>query len=97
MTIVDLNVLMCATNAATQATAIVEGWLARPNVTVPGPTPRHDSVMADLLTITGAGGNLVSDAHLAALAVEHGAELWSFDHDFARFPGLKWRHPGSDR
>jgi hypothetical protein len=75
----------------------VEAWLAQPNVTVPGPTPRHDSVMADLLTITGTGGSLVSDAHLATLALEHGAELWSFDHDFARFPGLKWKQPGSDQ
>jgi predicted nucleic acid-binding protein len=41
----------------------------------------------------GTGGNLTSDAHLAALAIEHGAELCSSDHDFARFPGLKWRNP----
>jgi len=41
----------------------------------------------------GTGGNLTSDAHLAALAIEHGAELCSSDHDFARFLGLKWRNP----
>jgi predicted nucleic acid-binding protein len=41
----------------------------------------------------GTGGNLTSDGHLAALAIEHGAELYSCDSDFARFPGLKWRNP----
>lgn len=80
-----------------QATGFVERWLERPNVTVPGPTARHYAIMTELLAGTGAGGNLVSDAHLAALAIEHGAELWSFDNDFSRFPGLRWRRPGSDR
>ncbi len=79
------------------ATTIVEQWLTRPNVTVPSPTTRHYAIMAELLDVTGVGGNLVSDAHLGALAIEHGAELWSFDNDFDRFPGLRWRRPGSDR
>jgi hypothetical protein len=47
----------------------------------------------DLLLPIGTGGNLTSDAHLAALAIEHGAELCSLDSDFARFPGLNWRNP----
>jgi predicted nucleic acid-binding protein len=46
-----------------------------------------------LLSPIGTGGNLTSDAHLAALALEHGAELYSYDHDFLRFPGVKWRNP----
>jgi toxin-antitoxin system PIN domain toxin len=76
-----------------QATSIVMTWLGRPNVSVPAPTPRHYGVLAELLEATGVGGNLVSDAHLGALAVEHGAELWSYDADFSRFPGVRWRHP----
>lgn len=70
------------------ALAIVAAWLERANVAVPQPTARHYAVMGDLLAATGTGGNLVSDAHLAALAIEHGAELWSYDTDFLRFPGL---------
>jgi toxin-antitoxin system PIN domain toxin len=72
---------------------VVTGWLSRPNVVVPGPTRRHFDILGELLAALGTAGNLVSDAHLAALAVEHGAELCSYDHDFARFPGLDWRLP----
>lgn len=70
------------------AVQIVRTWLTRPNVTAPHPTARHYDLIAELLDATGVGGNLVSDAHLAALAIEHGAELVTFDSDFARFPGL---------
>ncbi len=80
---------------AAAAVQIVEGWLARANVTVLAPTERHYAVLLELLEATGVGGNLVSDAHLGALAIEHGAELWSFDNDFERFPGVVWRRPGS--
>lgn len=72
---------------------IIRTWLARPNVTVPQPTDRHFDLLEELLDATGVGGNLVSDAHLAALAIEHGAELVSYDTDFARFPGLIWQRP----
>lgn len=75
------------------ATDVVKGWLARPNVTVPVPTARHYDVMAELLAPLGAGGNLVADAHLAALAREHGAELCSFDRDLGRFAGVRWVEP----
>ena len=57
------------------------------------PTVRHRIVLRDLLERTGAAGNLTSDAHLAALALEHGATICSFDTDFARFPGLRWTSP----
>jgi uncharacterized protein len=50
-------------------------------------------VLRDLLGRTGTGGNLVSDAHLAALAIEHGAEFCSADRDLGRFPGLRWSNP----
>lgn len=70
------------------AISIIETWLRRSNVIVPQPTSRHYIVLRELLEATGVGGNLVSDAHLAALAIEHGAELCSYDSDFGRFPGL---------
>jgi toxin-antitoxin system PIN domain toxin len=72
---------------------IVDGWLARPNVTVVHPTDRHAAVLRELLAPLGTAGNLVSDAHLAALAIEHGAELCSSDADFSRFSGVRWTDP----
>jgi toxin-antitoxin system PIN domain toxin len=78
---------------AATALDIVESWLAQPSVTVIEPTKQHLRVLRDLLAPFGTGGNLTSDAHLAALAIEHGAELCSADADFARFPRLRWRNP----
>lgn len=75
---------------------VVHAWYARANVTAPGPTSRHFGVLEELLGPLGTGGNLVSDAHLAALAIEHGAELCSFDRDFSRFSGLRWVEPGAE-
>ena len=71
----------------------VRAWLAQPVAVVLEPTSRHVDVLAGLLAETGSAGNLVSDAHLAALAVEHDAVLVSFDTDFARFRGLRWEMP----
>ena len=79
--------------AAEAALDYVDRWLALPVTTVVDPTPRHASVLRDLLGRTGTGGNLVADAHLAALAIEHGAQLCSADRDFGRFPGLTWVDP----
>ncbi|CAN5489738.1 type II toxin-antitoxin system VapC family toxin [soil metagenome] len=78
---------------AHEALDYVDRWLAQPVTTVIEPTPRHARVLRDLLGDTGTAGNLVSDAHLAALAIEHGAELCSADRDFGRFPGLRWMNP----
>jgi toxin-antitoxin system PIN domain toxin len=75
------------------ALGIVEAWLAQPCVTIVEPTARHFAVLADLLRPIGAAGNLTTDAHLAALAIEHGAELCSTDHDFARFVAVRWVNP----
>lgn len=72
---------------------VVDAWLQQPSVTVPEPTARHLQTMRDLISPFGAGGNLTSDAHLAALAIEHGAELCSTDNDFGRFNRLRWRNP----
>ena len=72
---------------------IVDGWLSQPSVVTIDPAAQHLRVMRDLLLPLGTGGNLTSDAHLAALAIANGAELCSSDNDFARFPRLRWRNP----
>jgi uncharacterized protein len=71
----------------------VDAWLESDPAWVPTPTERHAGILARLLAAPGVHGNLVPDAHLAALAIEHGLELNSTDGDFARFAGLKWRNP----
>lgn len=76
-----------------QALDVVDGWLARPNVVVVHPTDRHAAVLRELLAPLGAGGNLTTDAHLAALSIEHGADLCSSDADFSRFSGVRWHDP----
>jgi uncharacterized protein len=76
-----------------EASAAVDSWLARPMVDVLQPGDRHWRILADLLRDAGASGNLVTDAHLAALAIEHGATLQTTDLDFRRFPGLSWTNP----
>jgi hypothetical protein len=71
----------------------VEAWLAQPQVTFLHPGERHASIFFDLLRQIGTAGNLTSDAHLAALAMEHQAEVHSTEADFSRFSGLRWRNP----
>lgn len=71
----------------------VDAWLNSGPVWVPTPTERHGEILAQLLIAPGVHGNLVPDAHLAALAIEHGLELNTTDGDFARFTGLQWRNP----
>lgn len=72
---------------------IIEGWLAQPPAVLLHPTERHFDVLRGLLEPLGTAGNLTTDAHLAALAIEHGGEVCSADGDFARFPGLRWSNP----
>ncbi len=72
---------------------VVANWLEQPSVAIIHPGPRHWTILKQLLLTAGTGGNLTSDAHLAALAIEHGAELCSLDSDFQRFPQLRWRNP----
>jgi hypothetical protein len=71
----------------------VEAWLGCQNVWVPVPGPSHRSILAGLLGNLGGGSKLIPDAHLAALAIEHGLALCSSDGDFARFDGLRWINP----
>ena len=79
--------------ATERALAYVREWLDQPNVTAVGAGEHHWEVFSNLLRATGAAGNLVSDAHLAAIAIEHGAAIYSTDHDFARFPGVRHVNP----
>ena len=71
----------------------VEAWLEVPVASIPVPTEQHRATLAGLLEATGLGAAGVHDAHLAALAIEHGLTLCSADSDFARFPGLRWSNP----
>ena len=71
----------------------VLNWLACDTTWIPLPTERHSDRVGELLALPGVQGKLVPDAHLAALAIEHGLTLCSSDGDFARFPGLKWINP----
>ena len=71
----------------------VEEWLDCPAVWVPLPTARHREILAGLLSEGALRASLAPDAHLAALAIEHGLVLCSTDGDFARFPGLRWENP----
>lgn len=71
----------------------VEGWLGCASVWIPMPLERHHEILKPLLLQSGMRANLVPDAHLAALAIEHGLTLCSTDGDFARFPNLRWENP----
>ena len=76
-----------------EAVERVQSWLAQSCVRVIQPQDQHWVIFQRMLRTGGAVGNLVSDAHLAALAVEHDCLLQSSDSDFARFRGLKWNNP----
>ncbi|MFZ3210339.1 MAG: TA system VapC family ribonuclease toxin [Terriglobales bacterium] len=76
-----------------EATTIVASLLEQRSVLVLHPGERHWTLLRQLLVDAQARGDLVTDAHLAALAIEHGAVVCTTDRDFARFPGLRWRNP----
>ena len=71
----------------------VTEWIARDNVWIPQPGPQHAELLGKLLSDARITSRLVPDAHLAALAIEHGLTLCSTDGDFARFPGIRWENP----
>ncbi len=77
----------------TESVKAVCTWLEHPMVEIVTPGERHAEILFDLLTHLGTAGNLTTDAHLAALAIEYDAELVSADADFSRFPGLRWFNP----
>lgn len=76
-----------------EAWSYVEDWLAAPAAWVPLPTPRHASVLGGLVRRYHLSGNALPDAHLAALAIEHGVAVCSSDTDFARFADVRWVNP----
>jgi len=71
----------------------VRGWLEKPRVQIVTPGDGHKEIFLGLLEKLGTAGNLTTDAHLAALAIEYQAEIASTDNDFARFKGLRWFNP----
>jgi uncharacterized protein len=76
-----------------EAVTIVSEWLALPVVQILDPSERHWSILSSMMIRVQAKGPLVTDAHLAALAIEYGATLFTTDGDFARFPRLRWENP----
>jgi hypothetical protein len=80
--------------AVEDALSVVREWLSLPAAHVLHPMERHEAILGRLLIGAGTAGNLTTDAHLAALAIEHGATLASFDRDFERFAGLRFEYPG---
>jgi predicted nucleic acid-binding protein len=76
-----------------RAWAQIVDWLSAGPAWIPQPTERHAAILGDLLALPGVSGKLVPDAHLAALAIEHGLTLCSTDGDFARFRNLRWENP----
>ena len=76
-----------------RALGFIDEWLAQPHVSVLDPGEHHWPILRNLLKATGTAGNLVPDAHLAALAIEHGCTIYSTDHDFKRFPGVEHINP----
>jgi len=76
-----------------RALEFADALFAQPSAVLVAPGQRHWEIYERLCISAGAKGNLVSDAFIAALAIESGCELITTDRDFSRFPGLRWRHP----
>ena len=76
-----------------QAVGYVREWLACDHINIINPGLEHLTLLQQNLDAAGTGGNLVPDAHIAALAMEHGGEAHTGDADFGRFPGLRWHNP----
>ncbi len=99
--VVLLGFLRISTNARvftdplspSQAVEQVEQWITHPSVRMVGETEEHWRILRQLLDESGTAGNLTTDAHLAALAISHGAILVSCDADFGRFRHLRWENP----
>lgn len=99
--VVVLGFLRLATNlhifgapmTADEAVSHIQSWLERPNVKIVSPGPRHAELLFGFLRTAGQAGNLTTDAHLAALAVESRAVIHTADTDFQRFSGVRWLNP----
>jgi len=79
--------------AIAEAWEIVDAWLEHPNVRVVQETEEHARLWSDLLCHVGTGGDLTTDAWIAAIALAHGASVLTLDSDFARFPDVRWESP----
>jgi uncharacterized protein len=79
--------------SSADAWARVTDWLSVDVAWTPQPGERHASILGDLVVRHEVRGNVIPDAHLAALAIEHGLTIYSADSDFARFPEVEWRNP----
>ncbi len=79
--------------APEDAVDLMAEWFRSPSVVPLNPGTQHLAIFRNMLAAAGVAANLVTDAHIAALAIEHQAEVHSNDSDFARFPGLRWRNP----
>jgi uncharacterized protein len=79
--------------AVAEATDRIRTWTERPNARMLYPGPKHLDLVCSLLGAAGTAGNLVTDAQVAAFALEYGAEIHSADTDFARFKGVRWSNP----
>ena len=82
--------------SSSEAIERVQSWLDQPCTRLIQPTERHWPIFQKMLVQGKASANLVTDAHLSALAIEHGCEMNSTDADFSRFPNLKWKNPLAD-
>lgn len=99
--VVIMGFIRIATNARVfaapltidRAIRVVDGWLAQPNVKLIAPSESHWDHYKIMLTKGTVGGNLTTDAHIAALALDYGLVVYSTDTDFARFPKVKWINP----
>jgi len=99
--VVLLGFLRLSTNAqvfasplgAAQAIERIDAWLDHPNIRLVRETEEHWRILKELVSQSGTSGNLTTDAHLAALAVSHGATLASCDADFGRFRRVRWENP----
>ena len=76
-----------------QAVEIIDAWIKHPLVRIPHPKENHWHLMKELIAESGTAGNLTSDIHLAAIAMQHGLKLFTLDADFSRFKGLRWERP----
>lgn len=76
-----------------EAWALVDEWREHPNVRIVQETEEHARLWSELLRSAGTGGDLTTDAWIAAIALAHGASVLTLDSDFARFPGLRWESP----
>ena len=80
--------------STSDAVGYVREWFQHEHITPVNPGPDHLARLDQILQVAGRGGNLVPDAHIAAVAMEHEAEVHTYNEsDFARFPGLQWRNP----